>query len=223
MIVSTGKQEKEGMKMRVLDLTGQRFGRLLVKCLSHIDKQRHSNWSCLCDCGESKVVTRGNLKKGNVKSCGCLFGEGNNRKHGHRTKAKTSKVYMTWGRMVKRCYNKNDSSYSRYGGRGISVCKRWLIFENFLENMGEPPTKNHSIDRINNDGNYCKSNCRWATSKQQQRNTRNNLMITHNGQTFCLAEWSERTGIKKHSISQRLKQGWSMGKIINEYSCRTMR
>lgn len=118
--------------------------------------------------------------------------------------------------MIQRCTNPNDKRYKNYGGRGITVCKRWRnSFEKFLEDMGEPPTKEHSIDRINNNGNYCKSNCRWVTRKEQNRNKRNNRLITYKGKTQCLIEWAEEYNINYDTLWCRIyKYGWPIEKAL---------
>ncbi len=116
--------------------------------------------------------------------------------------------------MRDRCENPKNRQYSDYGGRGIKVCDRWLNFQNFLDDMGERPSKELTLDRENNDGNYCPENCRWATKIQQVRNKRDNLMITHNGTTRTLIEWSELTGVMRQTISYRLKHGWSVEEAL---------
>lgn len=163
------------------DISGEKYGRLLVVRL--FDKQNHKNrWECICDCGRTCYVTSSNLKRfnGNV-SCGCMksevlakFAEENNLKHGHAKSSKRliSKTYNSWVAMRKRCLNKKASNYYLYGGRGISVCERWIeSFENFLEDMGERPIST-TLDRKNVNGNYQKDNCRWATAKEQANNRR---------------------------------------------------
>ncbi|HEY9737554.1 MAG TPA: hypothetical protein V6D06_14770 [Trichocoleus sp.] len=113
--------------------------------------------------------------------------------------------------MKSRCHNPNNAAYDRYGGRGIVVCDRWReSFENFYADMGPRPSEQHSIDRINNDGNYEPGNCRWATDKQQSRNTRRNRLLTYNGETLFLDEWAERLSISKHTLQTRLWRGWSV-------------
>ncbi len=144
------------------DITGKKFGRLTV--IKYVSKNVKGNyrWSCVCDCGKEKIIIGDNLKNGHTQSCGCLRIEQlakRSIKHGHNSRNKMSSTYKTWASMVQRCTNPNDPSYDRYGGRRIFVCSRWSTFENFLEDMGERP-ENKSIDRIDNDGNYCKSNCK---------------------------------------------------------------
>jgi hypothetical protein len=118
--------------------------------------------------------------------------------------------YRTWYNMISRCKNKNNSSYKNYGGRGIKVCDRWLqSFENFYKDMGYPPTIKHTIDRINNDGNYEPSNCRWATHKIQQNNKSNNRFLTIDGITKTIGNWASESGIAEHVIIYRLNKGWS--------------
>lgn len=194
---------------KMIDLIGQKFGRLIV--IKRVEKDRWGNykWLCICICGKEKVIPGSDLKKNKTKSCGCLHDEGNNIKHGHTKGGKLSKIYMTWARMIQRCTNPNNEYYNNYGGRGIIVCKRWFKFPNFLKDMREPPTKNHSIDRINNNKNYYKSNCRWATPRQQARNKQNNHLETYNGKTQCLAVWAEETGISSHVLWKRFNRGWS--------------
>ncbi len=202
---------------KFIDLTGKRFGRLIVLRYVDKDKWRDSRWLCLCGCGNEKIILGNNLKRGAIKSCGCLSIEKlikRSTKHGHSRRKQHSKTYTAWSHMISRCTNPNDINYHNYGGRGITVCKRWRKFENFLEDMGEPPSAKHSIDRIDNNGNYCKSNCRWATDTEQQRNTRRNHSVTYNGKTQCIAAWAEEYGINDGTLRSRLRLGWSIEKAL---------
>lgn len=138
-----------------------------------------------CYCGNEFVASHYDINRGGVKSCGCLLKQ-NGYKHGY---SKT-KLYGTWSDMKKRCYDKNTNNYHDYGGRGIVVCDRWLeSFKNFLEDMGEKPGKEYSIDRIDVDGDYCLENCRWATVDVQNRNRRTNFFIEYKGERKCLTDW----------------------------------
>jgi hypothetical protein len=117
--------------------------------------------------------------------------------------------------MIRRCTNPDSTGYARYGGRGITVCDRWReSFANFLADMGPKPTPRHTIDRINNDGNYEPGNCRWATGKEQCRNTRRNRYIEHDGRRMTQVEWCEETGMIKATLCCRLKSGWSVAAAL---------
>lgn len=199
--------------MNKINLVGKRFGRLLVIADAgyHVKAggQRTSKWLCQCDCGKETFVVGYKIRNGLTKSCGCIKKEkmsaGLNRSHGMTN----SPEYETWCSMIKRCQNENDSNYHRYGGRGISVCKEWLSFDNFLSDMGSRPT-NTSIDRIDVNGNYEPSNCRWSTQKEQGNNRRNNRLINFNGQEKTLSEWACQTGIGVRTLWYRLNSGWSI-------------
>lgn len=206
---------------KLIDLTGQKFGRLIV--IKQVDNDKHGNsyWSCLCDCGKKKIISGSHLRSGHTKSCGCLKVEKTiqrSTKHGHNKKGKVSRTYKTWLGMIQRCNNPNVKHYNNYGGRGIVICDRWKnSFENFLEDMGEAPV-GHQIDRIDNDQGYFKENCRWATRKEQNRNRRDNHLITFNGKTQCIADWAEETGIAEGNILYRLKHNWSIEKTLTTHS-----
>ncbi len=135
-------------------------------------------------------------------------------KHGMARKGKHSREYRSWGTMRTRCSNKNVPEYPRYGGSGIRVCDRWKRFENFLSDMGLRP-QNTTLDRINNLGNYEPNNCRWATRKQQSRNTKQNVLIRQDDETHCLLEWSEILGVHINTLYKRIHKGWSVGRILS--------
>lgn len=145
---------------------GDIFNRLTVIEQSET-KNYHLHWLCQCECGNTKIVKGHNLKNGHTKSCGCLNIE-RGTAHGMSAIAE----YHVWNAMIQRCNNSNNNNYKNYGGRGISVCNRWLEIENFMADMGERPTSNHQIDRIDNNGNYEPNNCRWVTQSENMRNTR---------------------------------------------------
>lgn len=188
---------------KLIDLSGQRFGRLTVVSR---DPTRNHCWRCVCDCGVHKSIKGQNLREGRTRSCGCLNLQRMNerrRKHGMWG----SKEYWAWALAKNRCTNSKNKGYRNYGGRGIRMSEDWSnSFDAFLRDMGECPA-GLSLDRINNDGNYEKGNCRWATTKQQMRNTRVTAQISHDGKILSFAEWAELTGIPVNTLRSRYHLG----------------
>jgi hypothetical protein len=162
-----------------------------------------------CGCGKEFESQVYHIKSGKKKSCGCGSSPKRlaqfNTKHG----LSKTKAYKSWFAMMRRCYREKSDGFVNYGGRGITVCHEWHQFEQFYADMGEPG-KGMSIDRIDNNGNYEPSNCRWATQKEQNRNQRRNRLLSIDGLTKTMAEWAEIAGISSSKVHQRLSRGWSI-------------
>lgn len=195
-----------------IDLTGKRFGKLTVIEIAGKDKRGQIRWRCICDCGNEKTINGGDLTRKNrpgTHSCGC---ENKSHKHGK----KHTRLYRIYQGMKTRCYNTNDPGYLYYGAKGIQICNEWL--EDFMRFYKWAITNGYSddlsIDRINVNGNYEPSNCRWATKKEQNNNKSTNLNIEYNGKIQSVEEWSNETGLSKDSIYKRLSMGWSIEKTL---------
>lgn len=184
------------MLFQSTDLTGQKFGMLLV--LSNApSKGKNLYVNCICDCGKKTVVQKGHLGNGHTKSCGCL---------NYTHKMRDTPEYKAWSSMRGRCYKEYVFSYPIYGGRGITVCERWLnSFENFFADMGERPSKSHSLDRVDTNGNYEPGNCRWATPHEQTRNQRTNRWIEYNGEKLILSDWAIKFKVTSAAIFRMIK------------------
>lgn len=174
---------------------------------------QHAVWKCRCECGAVRQVFASGLRRGKSKSCGCLHREivrQKQTKHGGHLK----REYRIWAYMIQRCTNTNSPSYSRYGGRGICICPEWASsFEAFFADMGPAPA-GHQIDRIDNDGDYEPSNCRWATRMEQQNNTSISRRVTWNGRTLSLRGWSEALGIPLTTLRSRSARKWPVEKML---------
>lgn len=191
-----------------LSLAGQRFGRLTAVAPTEARLDGRVIWRCLCDCGEEKFAKSVNLKLGKTKTCGKCDKEPSRKTH--------RPTYGIWEKMRRRCESPLDPAYSYYGGRGIFVCERWRVYENFLADMGERPP-GLTLERVNNDMGYSPDNCRWATRLEQQRNRRVNRRLSLNGETKCLSEWADILGINRETLRGRVAiHGWSDEKALTE-------
>lgn len=190
-----------------VDLTGQRFGSLLVLGFSHVDKTRSANWFCRCDCGKEIVLKGNNLRMGNTRSCECLARKAvgdRSRTHGECK----SRLYRIWSALHSRCTNDHiEDTFKNYGGRGIQVCDDWKTYETFREwALASGYEDGLSIDRIDVNGNYEPSNCRWATQREQCRNRRNTLWVEFNGYKKPLAEWCDELNLPYRVVYARMKK-----------------
>lgn len=193
--------------MNIVQMAGKRIGLWTVLREDGRDRHGQAFWLCRCDCGTERRVTGGRLRRGESKSCGCdkprVCAEAN-MKHGDSARGRMTPEYRTWSNMIDRCERPGNSQYRDWGGRGIKVCSRWReSFAAFLEDMGRKPTPKHSIDRINNDGDYEPGNCRWATSAEQSRNRRNSVYIGGR----LLVDVAKEMGIKAWVLRARLARG----------------
>lgn len=193
-------------------------------------KNGRTLWRCICDCGKESVTGYSNLMTGNTKSCGCM--EKANleyfQRHSYRRKSASldfsgtlnkHPLYGLWSSMLTRCYNKNSKHYNIYGGRGIKVCDRWLPvnfgFEHFVSDMGERPSNMHTLDRINNDGDYCPENCRWATITQQSNNKRQSIIVYYFGKRIYLKELCQIIGLNYSRVAHQIQKGFDINSIIS--------
>lgn len=200
-----------------IDLTGQRFGRLIVVSESQNRIRKNGrNWVCVCDCGKQTIVSAINLRRGKTNSCGCLNVEANT-DHGHTSGGKITPEYRAWAHMKYRCYDEKCDQFNNYGGRGVIVCDRWLnSFENFLEDMGLKPSLLHSLDRFpDTNGNYFPDNCRWGTSEQQANNRRNNRIVEYMGEALSLTQAAKRMGMWEQNLRRELKKGATIPDVID--------
>jgi len=206
---------------KIKDLTGKKFGRLTV--MRYIFTRKHcACWECKCVCGNTIIVLGNSLQRRNTQSCGCLRIERLKEKIVKHNMCKT-KIYYVWSGVIQRCNNSNNNRYADYGGRGITVCKKWLKFENFRDDMyksykehcnkyGENDTQ---IDRTDNNKGYLKENCKWSTRKEQQNNTRFNYFLTYKGQSLNITQWAKKLNMKSSTINTRIKRGWSIERTLN--------
>lgn len=180
------------MPRPIIDISGKKFNMLKAMSLAYVNKGAY--WNFVCDCGKKKIIRGSSVRDGNIKSCGCLNYK---QKHGHAKRShknKGTRTYYSWLSMRNRCINKNLKAFKNYGGRGIKVCKRWDKFENFLKDMGECP-EDLTLDRIDVNGDYKPSNCRWTTVANQSRNRRgkNNSTSQYKGVVkFSKTKWRAR-------------------------------
>lgn len=189
--------------MQVNNHEGRKFGHLTA--LSHLSKP--SRWICRCDCGNIVIVRATNLQTGNTKSCGCARMECHTL-HG----CCGMPEYKIWEGVINRCHCVTSTAWKNYGARGIKVCDRWRSsFVHFLADMGPRPSGKHSIERVDNDGDYEPQNCRWATIADQARNKRRTIWISYQGQEMCLRDWSLKLGIGEKALRSRLRRpGWTV-------------
>ena len=196
------------MRKLANDLTGKKFGKLEVIGV-HDTGSRKTYYVCQCDCGNVKVVRADSLISGATKSCGCIKKEQDktNLTANHRHKMSGTRIYETWQDMKRRCYNNQNARYDRYGGRGITVCQEWLNnFQSFYDwAINNGYSDNLTIDRIDNDGNYEPSNCRFITIKEQMLNKRNNHWVIYGGERLTVSQLSEKYGIPKSTVRWRLE------------------
>jgi hypothetical protein len=200
-----------------MDVAGQKFGRLVVQ--SRAEPARRSNgrlrdrWTCLCECGNTVVVQWDNLRNGHTRSCGCLLSDQPNHvTHGMRG----HRLYYTWACMKHRCLSPNDPRYKDYGGRGITICDAWRdSFAAFVSDMDGSYLDGCTLDRVDNSKGYCKENCKWSTSSEQQNNRRTNCRLTMGSETHTLAEWARKLGVPASRISTRLRRGWAVERALS--------
>lgn len=206
--------------MRKLELSGQRFGKL-VAVRSHYDSEKRITlWECKCDCGNTCNVRANSLVHGRTKSCGCLRKESNVQNKTKHGMAKT-RIYNAWSSMKRRCYTTTNHNYSHYGKRGISVCDEWKeSFEEFYKwAISNGYDDKLSLDRIDNDGNYCPQNCRWASIKEQNNNRGVSINISYDGKTQNLSEWCKELNLPYSRVYQRIaKYGYTFEEAITEPS-----
>jgi hypothetical protein len=194
---------------------GDKFNRLTILSIyKERRKPRKILCDVICECGKVKAQTLGHVVSGEVKSCGCLYVTRWEERKEETPNTKT-KEGKSWLGMKNRCMNEKTPAYKNYGGRGITVCEEWKnSFKKFFEDMGKAPTLQHSIDRMDNNGNYCKENCRWATPAEQSQNRRNNISISLLGEIHTLSSWARLLGMPYYLVHSRVSHGWPISEAL---------
>jgi len=195
--------------MKALEIEGKKFSRLTA-----IRRVTGKMWLFRCDCGNEIERIGTSVTSGNTKSCGCLRKEATaarNASHG----LTTHPLYFRWAGMIQRCVNPNHVGYKNYGAKGVKVCERWMNFESFLSDMGMPKT-GESIDRIDSNGDYEPTNCRWASSKEQSRNTKRNVVVEVDGVSLTVRDWEIKLGFGRGAIQRRIDLGWPHKSAVTE-------
>ena len=214
-----GDFSTKGAIMRTFpDITGKKFGRWTAIKEDRI-AVHEVHWICQCECGVTRHIPRARLLSGESRSCGCLRNEhvsAAKTTHGGTRKSGPQKEYGVWRAMIQRCTSEKCSAFKNYGGRGITVCQRWLeSFPNFYEDMGMRPNSGMCLERKNNDLGYSKENCIWATRTSQANNTRTNVFVQHNGESHTITEWARFYGLDPFLIFGRMRKGWSFVESIS--------
>ena len=191
--------------MAKIPIVGLTFNRLTVIKVTGKDNGNNLLYECLCICGNTITTTSSKVRTGHTKSCGC-FNKERITSHGFGNHP----LYDIWYNMIQRCTIPEHYNYKNYGARGITVCDEWLTIEGFLQDMDNRPSKLHSIDRIDNDGNYCKENCKWSTTKEQGNNRRTNRILEYNDKKQTITQWADELGVSSITLYGRLRQGWSI-------------
>lgn len=196
---------------KTINMIGQKYNKLTV--LSKVETNHNGYvYECLCDCGNKKVIEGKSIRSGLTKSCGCIRSQYVSTKNKTHEKTNTG-AYKSWRAMKTRCTNLNTPSYKNYGERGITICDRWLNFENFYEDMGDRP-EGKTLERIDNSKGYSRENCKWASKKEQNRNTRQVKLLTYEGETLCMKEWAEKLSIPYSTLQDRIRRGWNVERAL---------
>jgi hypothetical protein len=210
---------------KFINIAGNKYGKLTAISYQGNDKHGKAVWLCRCECGNEKFFVGCDLRSNKIASCGCLQKELASeycRKNKSKHKMCDTRIYSIWVHLKERCISKKSDNFKNYGGRGITICDKWLDFEGFYEDMGRSYEEhikifgenNTSIDRIDNNKSYMKDNCKWSTLIEQSNNKRNNKHILYNGETMTLAEASRKFKINYDALLKRLKKGWSAEKAL---------
>ena len=196
---------------------GDTFHRWTVVSRGEKDKKGRTQWLCKCECGQHRSLLGCKLKSGHSKSCGCYSRDRTverSFKHGAARRGNNTPEFKAWQRMLGRCFLSTDHKYSDYGGRGITVCDEWKSFSTFLSDMGTRPSAEHSLDRINVNGDYCPENCRWATLDQQANNKRRTIVLGYQGIVRTLSDWARVLELPSRLFRERYWRGWTTEEIL---------
>lgn len=204
------QHSKKSKVVRREDITGFKYNKLTAVSFKYINEARASYWLFQCDCGKQKVISKSYVKRGEIKSCGCL----SKKSHKVIVSEAIKRTRSSWESMKTRCLNPNSIRYKNYGGRNIKIYDLWKnSFKNFLNDMGERP-EGKTLDRIDNDGNYEPSNCRWSSNIEQSNNRRTNICVTYDSKTLSLGEWCNILNLRYRNVLYFHNKGLSLSEII---------